>query len=124
MNRHILTGITTIIIWQGLISKALTQQTVCSLPSLPKVAQSMNNVTKNNVIVIGKVSARPYVVVIPGDSEHILNRVRRYVSEAFVAQNRLGTYVYVGGYANRFQAECWTHLLKSQGFDARVVYFR
>lgn len=124
MNKHIFTGITTIILWQCLLSAGWTQENICSLPRLPRISQPMKNLNKNNVLVIGKVSEKPYVVVIPGNSEQLLNKVRRYVSEAFIAQNRLGAYVYAGGYNNHFQAECWTNLLKSQGLDARVVYFR
>lgn len=118
-----MTGITTAIIWPALTSPAWTQPPLCNLTSFPPVAQSMNNIQQSNLIVIGQVSERPYVVVVPGNSEQLLNIVRKYISDAFITQNRLGAYIYAGGYANRFQAECWTHLLNSQGLDARVVYF-
>ncbi|MEA5578568.1 hypothetical protein [Anabaena sp. UHCC 0451] len=124
MNRYLITGIITAIVWEALSSQAWTQLPPCSSPGLPIVTQSMNNVRQSNAIVIGKVSERPYIVVVPGNSNQLLNLVRSYVADAFLAQHRLGAYVYVGGYANRFQAECWSYLLKSHGLDARVVYFR
>ena len=130
MNKYISTGITTTLIWQALLSPAWTQPSPCDLPRVPEFSQnfaqsqSMTNSTQRNVIVIGQVSTKPYVVIVPGNSEQLLNRVRRYANNAFLAQHKLGAYVYVGGYPNRFQAQCWSNLLKSRGLDARVVYFR
>ncbi|WP_353930611.1 hypothetical protein WJM97_20465 [Okeanomitos corallinicola TIOX110] len=124
MNRYLITGITTIIIWQALLYKAVSQLSPCSLPNTPKLAQSMTGIRTRNVIVIGQVSEKPYVVVVPGNSDKILNQIRKYANDAFLTKNRLGPYIYVGGYTNRSQAQCWTHLLNSQGLDARVVYFR
>jgi len=75
------------------------------------------------VIVIGKVPNRPYVVVIPGNSDQLLNVVRSYVSDAFLAKHRLGTYIYAGSSSKREEAECLSSVLKYHKIDARVIYF-
>nr|WP_242039849.1 hypothetical protein [Anabaena sphaerica] len=105
------------------MSKAWTQPPPCISPSLPTVTKSLNSVQKSNVIVIGKVPDSPYIVVVPGNSNQLLNFVRRYVADAFLAQHRLGAYVYAGGSSRRGDAECLSNFLRSQGLDARVVYF-
>ncbi|NET72958.1 MAG: hypothetical protein F6K62_19100 [Sphaerospermopsis sp. SIO1G2] len=76
------------------------------------------------VIVIGQRSEKPYIVIVPGNSRQLLNQVRKSVQNAFITRNRLGPYIYAGGYKNRFQAQCWTNVLNSQGIDARVIYSR
>jgi hypothetical protein len=123
VNRYLITGIITTIVWATLLSKAWTQQPPCFSPSLPPVSNAVNTVRQSNVIVIGKVPERPYVVVVPGNSVQLLNFVRRYVSDAFLAQHRLGAYVYAGGSSRRGDAECLSNLLRTHGLDARVVYF-
>lgn len=69
-----------------------------------------------------------YVTAIPlrsrGSGEvGILNQVRRSVPNAFVAKSSRGDYIYVGGYTNRDAAESLKHYLRSQGLEARVLYF-
>jgi hypothetical protein len=78
---------------------------------------------QGDAIVIGKVPNHPYVVIVPGKSEQLLNVVRHYVSDAFLAQHRLGTYVYAAGFVDKYKAECFSSLLRSHRLDARVVYF-
>ncbi|TAE54137.1 MAG: hypothetical protein EAZ76_10370 [Nostocales cyanobacterium] len=124
MNKYLITSTLTIIIWPSLLSTAFGQVYPCGLPNTTNIVQNMNVSRNRPVIVIGNVSEKPYVVVVPGNSQQLLTQIRKYIQDAFLTQNRLGTYIYAGGYKNRFQAQCWTNLLNSQGIDARVVYFR
>lgn len=123
MNRYLIAGIVTTVLWNTLLCKGWTQPPQCISQSLSEVSNSVNNFRQGDVIVIGKVPNRPYVVVVPGQSEQLLNVVRRYVPDAFLAQHRLGAYIYAGGSANRHEAECLSSVLRSHGLDARVVYF-
>ncbi|MDF5737358.1 MULTISPECIES: hypothetical protein [unclassified Nostoc] len=123
MNRYLIAGIVTTVLWNTLLCKGWTQPAQCISQSLSEVSNSVNNFRQGDVIVIGKVPNRPYVVVVPGQSEQLLNVVRRYVTDAFLAQHRLGAYIYAGGSANRHEAECLSSVLRSHGLDARVVYF-
>jgi hypothetical protein len=123
MNKYLITAIVTTVLWHSLLSKAWGQAPNCIPLSLPQVSKSVNTVQQNNVIVIGKVPNRPYVVVIPGNSDQLLNVVRSYVSDAFLAKHRLGTYIYAGSSSKREEAECLSSVLKYHKIDARVIYF-
>ncbi|MGM3307475.1 hypothetical protein ACSQ6I_16145 [Anabaena sp. WFMT] len=123
MNRYLITGIVTTILWETLSCQAWTQPPSCIAKSLPEVSNSLNSFRKREVIVIGKIPEHPYVVIVPGNSYKLLNSVRSYVADAFIAQHKLGAYIYAGGSSYREKAECLSHLLKSRGLDARVVYF-
>ena len=122
MNKYLITAIITTVLWHSLLSKAWGQAPNCIPLSLPQVSKSVNTVQQNNVIVIGKVPNRPYVVVIPGNSDQLLNVVRSYVSDAFLAKHRLGTYIYAGSSSKREEAECLSSVLKYHKIDARVIY--
>jgi len=52
-----------------------------------------------------------------------LARVRQFIPNAFISKSELGDYIYAGGYTNRDAAESLKHFLRSQGVDARVIYF-
>ncbi|OBQ34966.1 MAG: hypothetical protein AN485_14725 [Anabaena sp. MDT14b] len=120
MNKYLITAIVTTVLWHSLLSKAWGQAPNCIPRSLPQVSKSVNTVQQNNVIVIGKVPNRPYVVVVPGNSDQLLNVVRSYVSDAFLAKHRLGTYIYAGSSSKREEAECLSSVLKYHRIDARV----
>ncbi len=64
-----------------------------------------------------------YVAAVPVRSIATLAQVRQLVPSAFVAKSSRGDYVYAGGYTNRDTAESLKHFLRSQGLDARVLYF-
>lgn len=87
-------------------------------------APAFNQVRREDVIVIGAVSSRPYSVIVPGDAPTILDQVRRCAPDAFVARSRLGPYVQAGQFVDRDRAEQLTQALRAQGLDARVEYFR
>ncbi len=64
-----------------------------------------------------------YVAAVPVRSVATLAQVRQLIPSVFVAKSSRGDYVYAGGYANRDAAESLKHFLRSQGLDARVLYF-
>ncbi len=66
-----------------------------------------------------------YVTAIPMSTGGIgaLEQVRRLIPNAFIAKSFRGNYIYAGGYTNREAAESLKHFLRSQGLDARVLYF-
>ena len=66
-----------------------------------------------------------YVTAVPisAGGMSALSQVQRSVPNAFIAKSGRGDYIYAGGYANRDAAESLKHFLRSQGLDARVLYF-
>ncbi len=66
-----------------------------------------------------------YVTAIPisAGGMSALLQVQRSIPNAFIAKSGRGDYIYAGGYANRDAAESLKHFLRSQGLDARVLYF-
>ncbi|MTJ50286.1 hypothetical protein [Dolichospermum sp. UHCC 0259] len=123
MNKYLITAIAIIVSCESLLSKAWAQSPNCIPQSLPEVSKSANTVQQNNVIVIGKVPNRPYVVVVPGSSEKLLKFVRNIAADAFLAKHRLGTYIYAGSSHKREEAECLSSVLRYYRIDARVIYF-
>ncbi|NMF56927.1 hypothetical protein [Pseudanabaena yagii] len=66
-----------------------------------------------------------YVTAVPMSSGGLsaLAQVQRLIPQAFVSKSVRGDYIYAGGYNNRDAAESLKHFLRSQGLDARVLYF-
>ncbi|TYQ26806.1 hypothetical protein PseudUWO311_10455 [Pseudanabaena sp. UWO311] len=64
-----------------------------------------------------------YITAVPMRSLATLDQVRQYIPSAFVAKSGRGDYIYAGGFPNRDAAESLKHFLRSQGLDARVLYF-
>jgi hypothetical protein len=64
-----------------------------------------------------------YVTAVPLRTITTLEQVRQFIPTAFVARSGRGNYIYAGGYPNRDAAESLKHFLRSQGIDARVLYF-
>lgn len=67
------------------------------------------------------ISSGSYTVVIPGANNQLLNQIRQYVPGAFVDRARQGSFVNAGRYSYDY-AQSVSSLLRSKGFDARVVY--
>ncbi len=69
-----------------------------------------------------------YVVVVPGDNRVLQRLQQRYFNDArlrsdfSLMRNRLGLYIEAGRFGSREVAESRSYLLRSQGFDARVIY--
>jgi len=64
-----------------------------------------------------------YVTAVPVRSIATLDQVRQFIPSAFVSKSGRGNYVYAGGYSSRDAAESLKYFLRSQGLDARVLYF-
>ncbi|MBD2188530.1 hypothetical protein [Pseudanabaena mucicola] len=87
-----------------------------TLPSyLPTSPAAINNNPSQYRYITG-------VPVRSGDMTS-LARIRQFIPNAFISKSELGDYIYAGGYTNRDAAESLKHFLRSQGVDARVLYF-
>ncbi|BBC23700.1 hypothetical protein [Pseudanabaena sp. ABRG5-3] len=66
-----------------------------------------------------------YVTAVPmgAGGAGVLAQVQSLIPNAFIAKSGRGDYIYAGGYTNRDAAEALKHFLRSQGIDARVLYF-
>jgi hypothetical protein len=116
----------TTIIWQNISNQGYAQTpqiSRCIYKTQNQFNISLNSTKQNNVIILGKIPSNPYVVVIPSDSETLLNTVKSYITDAFLAKHQLGTYIHAGGFTNPQDAQCVSKFLKSYNLDARVVYF-
>lgn len=73
----------------------------------------------------GSPSQYRYVTAVPlrGGASLTLAQVQRLIPNAFISKSGRGDYIYAGGYTNRDGAESLKHFLRSQGLDARVLYF-
>lgn len=65
-----------------------------------------------------------YVVVVPGNSTSLLNRVQLYSQTgAFInTRDRRGTYIQAGRFPNFKTADAQTRVLRQAGLDARIDY--
>lgn len=88
-----------------------------------RVKQENGDATEN-VILLGQPEDAPYVVVIPGGEEALLDRVQAYYPRAFLTDSRLGRYVQAGAFSTYSEAVELNDQLRAVGFDARVVYLR
>lgn len=100
---------------------AAPAQAACEFFSEP---QRFNTRTEGDVIVIGGQRQQPYRVMIIGDDEAILSAIRECVLDAFVTRTRLGTYIQVGSFASRQDAETIRRILQKEGYHPRVIYIR
>lgn len=72
--------------------------------------------------VIGDRPDVPYVVVVPGSGDELLNTVRQCVIDAYQTDSGRGNYIRAGAFADRSTAEQLSRHLRSLDLDARVVY--
>ena len=105
------------------------QQAYQTIPSLQSVSASPyvtlpsylpSNYSNNSIATSAQYR---YVTAIPMRSLATLDQVRQFIPSAFVTKSGRGEYIYAGGYTNRDAAESLKHFLRSQGLDARVLYF-
>jgi hypothetical protein len=96
-------------------------QTACGAAP-PLDGSIQNGVVEGDVIVLGSLSDRPYVVAIPGEAEADLEALRLCVGDAFVTTARLGPFLQAGTFTSHADARAVAQWLRSQGFDARVIY--
>jgi hypothetical protein len=66
-----------------------------------------------------------YVTAVPMSAGGLgaFSQVQRLIPNAFISKSPRGDYIYAGGYTNRDAAESLKYFLRSQGLDARVLYF-
>jgi hypothetical protein len=72
--------------------------------------------------VVGDDAESPYVVVVPGGGDELLNTVRQCVVDAYQTEGGRGNYIRAGAFPNRRSAEQLSRHLRSLDVDARVVY--
>lgn len=80
----------------------------------------------NNISNTDNLAQYRYVTAVPVNSSNglaTLAQVQRLIPQAFIAKSFRGDYIYAGGYNNRDAAESLKYFLRSQGLDARVLYF-
>ncbi len=108
----------------GLICAGLgAEPAIAQRPSQGSVP-SFSLDAQETTILVGQTARTPYIVVIPGRNWQVLSRVQQYVPYSFLTRSRLGWYIQAGAFSRRSSAESLKHLLRSQGFDARVAYRR
>ena len=90
--------------------------------------QRYNTQTNGDTVVIGAQLNRPYQVVVAGknaaEDEATLTAIRACVLDAFITHSELGTYIQVGSFERRSDAETIQRILGREGYRARTVYSR
>lgn len=117
-------ALSILIIATGLSSAAfgqLLEPPECLFFSEP---QHYNTQTRGNVIVIGNQPDRSYRVILVGDDATVLATIRSCVLDAFVTQSSQGSYIQVGSFARRSEAEALQRILRREGYHARTIYVR
>jgi hypothetical protein len=106
------------------------QQTYQSYQTTSQFSNTSSYVTlpsylPTNISNIANSAQYRYVTAIPmsAGGAGALAQIRQLIPNAFVAKSYRGDYIYAGGYTNRDAAESLRHFLRSQGLDARVLYF-
>ncbi len=102
------------------LAPAQAQFCATALPGVNRLNQAQSG----DVIVIGRSPAHPYIVAVLSTDDLIVAAVRRCIPDAFITNSRLGFYLQAGMFTEYDRAASVSALLRSQGFDARVIYFR
>ncbi|NJM85694.1 MAG: hypothetical protein HC873_16105 [Leptolyngbyaceae cyanobacterium SL_1_1] len=87
-------------------------------------AEGTNASRQGDVVVVGRLPERRYLVIVPTDDEAVLERVQACVPGAFISRSRLGSYIQAGIFAQRLLAENLSSLLQDEGIRSRVIYVR
>ena len=90
----------------------------------PSLVPLLPDAEDEEAIMLGQPQDSPYVVVIPGSRDELLDRVQAIVPTAFITDSRRGWYINAGSFNRRTDAEVVSTVLRHQGLDARVVYLR
>lgn len=86
--------------------------------------ENTNTLRQGEVIVVGRLPERHYLVIVPTDDAAVLEQVQACVPGAFITRSRLGPYIQAGIFDRRFLAENLSSLLRDEGIRARVIYVR
>ena len=98
----------------------LAQPEDCGFLTSP---QELNTFENEDRLVIGRVSGRPYVVLLTHDLEQNLPTLRACVPDAFLTSSRLGRYVHIASFGNYSDArELADFIDESLGLDVRVIH--
>lgn len=102
-----------------------TAQNVQPLPTTNSPYVTLPSYLPTNLSNGDNLAQYRYVTAVPMSSGGLsaLAQVQRLIPQAFVSKSVRGDYIYAGGYSNRDAAESLKHFLRSQGLDARVLYF-
>lgn len=92
--------------------------------SVIHLSKEENQSQTEDVILLGQPEDAPYVVVIPGGEERLLNRIQNRFPQAFFTDSPLGRYVQAGAFSTYAEAEAVNEELILEGFNSRVVYLR
>jgi len=94
---------------------------ITELPITP--CDRHNSQQQEDVVILGKLPAAPYVVIVPvrGD-EDLLSIVRQCVTDSFQTESPLGKYIQAGAFTQRWAAERLARQLSTLGLDARTIY--
>ncbi|MBD2494586.1 peptidoglycan-binding protein [Nostoc sp. FACHB-280] len=76
----------------------------------------------NSVALNRPVSSRYYVAAVPMKNSDTLDKVRRFVPNAFPDVSMSGNYVNAGAFSDRSVAENLTKMLRSKGLNAKVQF--
>jgi hypothetical protein len=87
-----------------------------------------NTIVQGDTWKIGRQPDQHYVVILPTNtksdqSKSQLRIIKDCTNDAFFADSHLGTYIQIGAFYRRVEAENLSKVLECQRIDARVVYF-
>lgn len=101
------------------------QQTIINSQSPTSPPVNPPNTFPPNSLNTDNLAQYRYVTAVPMSAGGLasLAQVQRFIPKAFVSKSSRGDYIYAGGFTNRDAAESLRYFLRSQGLDARVLYF-
>lgn len=99
-----------------------TPEPTCSLFTEPQRFNTQTN--DDGVIIIGRQPDRPYHLILTNTRDTELNAIRICVPDAFVTSSRAGSYILVGSFTRRREAESVRRTLRRAGYRTRVIYRR
>lgn len=112
-----------------LVSSQAAPQTVqseCTLfpEPLQLNTQQFEGEGEEGVIVIGHQPDRRYRVIVVDRSQATFERLRTCVLDAYLTRLRIGSYIHVGSFRKRREAEAIRRILRRNGYRVRVIYRR
>lgn len=122
----VLTVVLSVVVFRGNVAGVAQES------SMPEVSACdwlvtpahINSEQQGDVIVIGALSDRPYLVVLPHGDTDALALVRRCIPDAFLTQSRLGNYIQAGAFRHRSEAHDLARVMSREGFRPRVIHRR
>ena len=127
INRSLSTPAVTTVAASDPVSFPTNLPTNAPVPSgNPEVPTDVNQLfaflSQNIPPVDGAAGELNYTVVVPGTADSLLNQIQEIIPTAKVVSSRMGACIQVQAYRDRGRAESLTAMLRSVGFDARVLH--